>query len=57
MCAPAVKVPGCSLLNSFISDALGTVRVAPVGTDKEPEGQSEIPSIPTLYPGEKRLEK
>jgi bacterioferritin len=38
MCAPAVKVPGCSLLNSFISDALGTVRVAPVVQIKNLKG-------------------
>jgi hypothetical protein len=35
------KVPGCSFLNSLISDTLGKVWATRGSTHKEPEGQSE----------------
>jgi bacterioferritin len=39
--ARATEAPGCSFLNSFSSETLGTVRVTPVLPTQEPEGQSD----------------
>jgi hypothetical protein len=57
MCAQAVKVPGCSFLNSFISDTLGTMRVSPLVHMKNRKITPKITAIPTLYPGGKRHER
>jgi hypothetical protein len=55
MFAQAVKVPGCAFLNSFIPDAIGTVRVTPAAHIKNRKVSPRITSIPALNPEEKRF--
>jgi hypothetical protein len=54
MFAQAVKVPGCAFLNSFIPDAIGTVRVTPAAHIKNRKVSPKITS-PALNPEEKRF--
>ncbi len=49
------KVPGCAFLNSFIPDAIGTVRVTPAAHIKNRKVSPKMTSIPALNPEEKRF--